>query len=162
MELTFVPSGIVQIDNARLIWKNFEGRKSKFNQAGDRDFNVVIPTQEQADMLLNDTNKYGVGWNVRIRAPREEGESPLMTLKVKIGRFNERGPFIYLVSGQNKVRLTEDTVQCLDTMDIRYVNMDIRPYDGEGAQGPFRSAYLHAMEVYQNVNRFEPRFSEEY
>lgn len=160
MKVSFGPRGILQIDDARIIWRNFEGRRDKFNNEGARNFTLIIPDQEIADKLMNDKNKYGVGWNVKIKAPREEGETAFMHLKVKV-KFNEKGPKVYLRTGNNRVRLDEDTIKELDYCDILKVDLDIRPYDDEGQFGPFRSAYLHAMEVYQDVDRFDARFAEE-
>ena len=162
MNITFAPRGILQIDDARLIFRNFSGRGDAFNTAGDRNFGLIIPTPELAEKLQNDVNKYGVGWNVKVKPPREEGDMPFMYMKVKV-KFNERGPAIYLRSGDNVRRLDEESVSILDNIDIQSVDLDIRPYDDDGHFGPFRTAYLQSMEVIQNVDRFSARYaSEEY
>lgn len=160
MNLTFAPRNILQIDDARIIFRNFRGEGGRFNKEGDRNFAVVIPNQEMAESLLNDTNQYGTGWNVKIKAPREEGDDPFIYLPVKV-KFNNRGPVIYLESGSNRIRLTEDTVSMLDEIDILNVDMDIRPYDDEINGKPFRSAYLQSMLVRQEIDRFAARFAEE-
>lgn len=147
------PNGYLEINEARILWPNFEGRGDRFNKQGDRNFHLVIPDQEIADALMNDTNQYGDGWNVKIKR-RDDGEAPFMHMMVKV-KFNGRGPNVYLVSGNKQVRLNEDTIKCLDDIDILYADMDIRPYDGEMPNGQtFRSAYLSAMRVYQRVDRF--------
>lgn len=158
MELTFAPRGVLQIDDARIIFRNFRGEGGKFNKEGDRNFAVVIPDQEIAEALQNDVNQYGVGWNVKIKAPREEGEAPFMYLPVKV-KFNDRGPVVWLISGKNRVRLNEDNVSMLDEIDILSVGMDIRPYDDEISGKPFRSAYLQSIEVIQEVDRFTARYA---
>ena len=160
MKLTFAPRGILQIDDARLIWRNFAGKASTYNREGDKNFALVIPDPEIAEALQNDLNKFGVGWNVKAKPPREEGEAPLMYLPVKV-KFNERGPRVFLVSGENRRQLDEVTIACLDSIDIAHCDLDIRPYDDEGTYGPFRAAYLHAMEVVQDVDRFSARYAEE-
>ena len=152
-------TGILQIDNARIIFRNFSGRGDKYNREGDRNFVLVIPDQEIADRLIADKNEYGVGWNVKIKAPRKEGDEPFMFMTVKV-KFNDRGPNVYLVSGESRIKLSEETISMLDDIDIQSVDLDIRPYDGEGTYGPFRSAYLQCMEVIQNVDRFEARHSD--
>lgn len=158
MELRFAPRNVVEMDDVRLCFRNFSGEGSKFNKEGDRNFAVIIPNEEIATALQEDTNRYGVGWNVKIRPPREEGDEPFIYLPVKI-KFNERGPKVHLVSGGNRVRLDEDTISMLDDIDILSVDLDIRPYDDEINGKPFRAAYLQGMVVTQNLDRFESRFA---
>ena len=160
MHVTFLPNGIAQIDDARIIYRNFSGIGSKFNREGDRNFSIVIPDDEIAQALLADVNEYGAGWNVKIKPPREEGDTAFMHLPVKI-KFNGRGPKIYLRSGEKTVELTEDTVHILDDIDIRSVDVDIRPYDDQFNGKAFRSAYLQALHVTQEIDRFAARYQED-
>lgn len=160
MHINFKENNIVEIDDARIIFRNFSGTASKFNAAGNRNFSVIIPNQEIADALMGDKNQYGVGWNVRIKPAREDGDAPFMHLPVKI-KFSGRGPNIYLKTNGRMTRLNEDTIGMLDDIDIRSVALDIRPYDDMGQTGPFRAAYLQSMCVTQEVDRFAARFAEE-
>ena len=159
MHMNFAERGIIQIDDARIIYKNFAGEASKFNRAGDRNFSVLIPDEEIAEALKNDVNEFGVGWNVRIKPPRDEDDTPFMHLPVKV-KFNGRGPTIYLKTGDRMNKLDEESVACLDDIDIASVDLDIRPYDDEVNGKPFRTAYLQSMCVIQNVDRFMDRYSE--
>ena len=84
MEVKF-NGNILQIEDARIIYRNFSGVATKYNREGDRNFAVIIPTDEIKDILIKD------GWNVKIKPPREEDESPFMYMPVKI-KFNSRGP----------------------------------------------------------------------
>ena len=162
MRLTFAPRGVLQIDDARIIWRNFSGRPTQFTREGDRDFTLVIPNQEICDALLNDVNKYGVPWNVKIKEPRDADDQPFMTLKVKV-KFTDFGPRVYLKSGNKTVQLDEDSIGCLDSIDISSVDLDIRPYDDIASGKPFRAAYLQSIHVTQEVDRFAERFAgEEY
>lgn len=159
MNLTFAPRGVLQIDDARIIYRNFAGAASKFNREGDRNFSIVIPDQEMADALVNE------GWNVKIKAPREDGDVPFMTLPVKV-KFNDRGPNVYLQTGNRMNRLDEDSIACLDQIDIVSVDLDVRPYDwvlyeGTKDEKRGRSAYLQSIKVVQDVDRFASRFAEE-
>lgn len=150
------PNGYLQIDDARIIWKNFSGRGDRFNREGDRNFHLVIPDQETCDLLLDDKNEFGNSWNVKIKPPKEDGDVPFMHMLVKV-KFNGRGPNVYLDRGRDRepLLLNEDTVSCLDDMDILSVDLDIRPYDDTLPNGTsFRTAYLSAMRVYQRVDRF--------
>ena len=153
MEITFAPRDILQIDDARIVYRNFSGTGSKFNREGDRNFAVVIPDQDMADELVNR------GWNVKIKPPRDEDDAPFMFLPVKI-KFNERGPKVYLQSGEKTVELDEEGIDCLDDVDILGVDLDIRPYDWEvnGKQG--RTAYLQSIHVVQEIDRFAAKMQQ--
>ena len=152
MNITFAPRGILQIDDARIVYRNFAGVGSKYNREGDRNFAVVIETQEMADDLTNE------GWNVRIKPPRDIDDDPFMYLPVKI-KFNDRGPVVYLKTGNATNKLDEESVACLDNIDILSVDLDIRPYDWEVNGKNGRTAYLQSIHVTQRVDRFAERYA---
>lgn len=147
MRITYAPRDILQIDDARIIYRNFAGRGDKYNREGDRNFAVVIPDEETADELTN------LGWNVKVKPPREDGDTPFMFLPVKV-KFNDRGPNVYLKTGNVQNKLDEESVGLLDNIDIIGVDLDIRPFDWDvnGKQG--RTAYLQSIRVIQDVDRF--------
>lgn len=147
MKVTFAPKGILQIDDARIIYRNFSGEGSKFNREGDRNFSLIIDDPAVADELV------AQGWNVKIREPREEGDNPFIHLPVKV-KFNDRGPRIYLITGDRRNELDEESVGILDNVDIISVDLDIRPYDWEVNGKTGRTAYLHSMRVIQEIDRF--------
>lgn len=153
MNITFAPRGILQIDDAHIIYRNFSGIGSKFNREGDRNFAVIIPDEDMAERLVNE------GWNVKIKPPRDDQDSPFMYLPVKV-KFNDYGPNVYLTSGKKTNQLDEDSVSCLDDIEIISVDMDIRPYDW-GPIGPDqkygRTAYLQSIDVTQKIDRFAAR-----
>lgn len=159
MRITYAPRDILQIDDARIIYRNFAGRGDKYNREGDRNFAVLIPDEDIADELVKK------GWNVKIKPPREEGDVPFMFLPVKV-KFNDRGPNVYLQTGDRRNRLNEESVGCLDNIDIVGVDLDVRPYDwivqeGTKNEKSGRSAYLQNILVVQDVDRFAERFAEE-
>ena len=143
--------GILQIEDARIIYRNFAGIGSKYNREGDRNFAVIIPNQEIADELIAD------GWAVKIKPPRDEDESPFMYLPVKV-KFNNRGPAAYVKSGNSVQRLNEETIGMLDEIDIQSVDMDLRAYDWEVNGKTGKSAYLQAINVIQNIDRFGAQY----
>ena len=157
MKINFAARGILQIDNARIIYRNFAGAPSKFNREGDRNFAIIIEDQDIADALTEQ------GWNVKIKPPREEGDDPFMFLPVKV-KFNDRGPRVYLqnsLEGRNRVMLDEDAVGMLDHVDIINVDLDIRPFDWEVQGKTGRTAYLQSICVTQEVDRFLDRYAEQ-
>lgn len=153
MHVTFAPRGILQIDDAVIIFPNFSGAGSKYNREGDRNFSIRIDDQDIADALIKE------GWNVRIKPPREEGESPRMHLPVKV-KFSDRGPNVYLQTGSVMNKLDEESIACLDDIEILSVDLDIRPYDWEVNGKTGRTAYLQSIHVIQKVDRFAERYSD--
>lgn len=152
MKVCFAPKGIMQIDNARIIFKNFEGRGDKFNREGDRNFSLLIEDPDTADAMVEK------GWNVKIKEGRDEDEGPFMRLPVKV-KFTEYGPKVYLNSAGNITELDEESIVCLDNIDIESVDMDIRPYDWDVNGKTGRTAYLQSMNVVQRIDRFAARYS---
>jgi hypothetical protein len=153
MELRFTRN-VLEITDARIIYRNFAGAGSKFNREGDRNFAVIIPNEELCEELTE------AGWNVKIKPPRDEYEDPFMFLPVKI-KFNNRGPAAYVRSGDSVTRLNEDTIDMLDEIDIASVDLDLRPYDWEVNGKTGRTAYLQSINVTQNIDRFGAMYAEE-
>lgn len=153
MKITFAPRGILQIDEARIVYRNFAGVGSKFNREGDRNFSVLIDDEDIANALIED------GWKVKIKPPRDEDDTPFMHLPVKV-KFNDRGPIVWLKCGDRPpVRLDEESIGCLDNIDILSVDMDLRPYDWEVNGSTGRTTYLQSIHVTQDViDRFAARY----
>lgn len=152
MHLTFAPKGLLQIDDAKMIFKNFEGRGDKFNREGDRNFSLLIEDPENADALIER------GWNVKIKPGRDVDEGPFMRLPVKV-KFTEYGPNVYLKTGERMNRLDEESIACLDNIEIESVDMDIRPFDWEVNGRTGRTAYLQSLHVTQRIDRFAARYA---
>lgn len=154
MKLTIAPRDILQIDDAKIIYRNFAGVGSKFNREGDRNFAVIIEDEDVANELIE------AGWNIKIKPPRDEDDTPFMYLPVKV-KFNDRGPSVYLKStSATPVRLDEESVACLDDIDILSVDLDVRPFDWEVNGKTGRTAYLQSIHVTQEVDRFAARYEE--
>lgn len=161
MNLTIGPRGILQIDDARLVYKNFSGKGSMYNREGDRNFCLVIPTQEIADALIEE------GFNVKIKPAREEGEDPFMYLKVNV-KYHAKGsdyehlnPVACLITGNSRNMLDENTVGRLDRVDILNVDLDISGSNWEVNGRSGRSAYLSKIYVTQAIDRFAERYADE-
>ena len=152
MNICFAPKNILQIDDARIIFKNFEGRGDKFNREGDRNFSLLIEDPKTAEALQRE------GWNVKIKDGRDEDDGPFIRLPVKV-KFTDYGPNVYLISGGRRVELDEESIGCLDNIEIESVDMDLRPYDWDVNGRTGRTAYLQSMQVVQRIDRFAARYA---
>lgn len=153
MKFTIAPRDILQFDDAKIIYRNFAGVGSKFNREGDRNFAVIIEDEDVANELIE------AGWNIKIKPPRDEEDTPFMYLPVKV-KFNDRGPSVYLESGSANRKLDEESIACLDDIDILSVDLDIRPFDWEVNGKTGRTAYLQSIRVIQEIDRFAARYEE--
>lgn len=142
----------VSIENAKLVFKNFEGKEGKFNRAGDRNFCILLDDPIAQDMQEN-------GWNVKFLQPREEGDKPQPYIQVKVNFNGNPSPNIFLVSSNGKNRLTEDDVKILDWADIATTDVVIRPYDWEVNGKTGRSAYLKTLYVVIVEDEFEKKYA---
>jgi len=143
--------GNVSIRDAHIIFRNFSGRESKFNRAGNRNFCVIIDDEETVKNLTED------GWNVKILQPRDPDELPKNYIQVSVS-FDYYPPNVYFITGNHKNQLTEDNIDILDSADIQKVDLSFRPYQWEVNGKTGVKAYLKTM----YVTAYEDEFADDY
>lgn len=135
--------GNLDIANATLIFKNFSGQPGKFNDAGDRNFCVILP-EDIAEAMAND------GWTVRWLRPKEEGDQPVPYLQVKL-KFNNPNPNlepeVYLITSRGKTLLDAESVGVLDFAEMQLVDLIVRPYNWEVGANSGVGAYCSSLYV---------------
>lgn len=156
------PTNTVLMEGVRIIFRNFEGKEGRFNKPGDRNFGVIIPDRETAEVMAKD------GWNVKWLQPREdvaaeagaEEDTETPWLPVKVAFDKGRPPRVAMITSRGRTNLDESSVDMLDWADITNVDLIVRPYnwDVNGKQGT--SAYLQSLYVTIEEDELEKKYAE--
>lgn len=141
----------VMIEDAQLIFLNFEGKEGQYNRAGDRNFAVVLPPDVAESMLADN-------WNVKFLKQREEDEVATAYLSVSVN-YKNRPPKIVLITSRTRTHLDESSVSVLDYADIAKADLIINPYDwvANGKSGV--KAYLKTLFVTIDEDDLERKYA---
>lgn len=129
----------VFIEDARIIFRNFEGREGQYNRAGDRSFHILLDN-DLASTLEEQ------GWNIKYLKPREEGDEPTPHVEVVVS-YKGRPPHIVMITSRGRNKLTDDEVEILDWVDIKTVDLMLNPYEWVVNGKTGTKAYLKSMYV---------------
>lgn len=145
---------IIKFENARIKYKNFEGKETQYNREGDRNFCVVIEDLDIVDALTND------GWNVKREKPREDDPDyiPEYYLPVKIS-YKNIPPKIYVIRGKNQILMNEKKIGELDYAMITNVDLAVRPYNWEINGKTGVKAYVKTMYVTVEEDEFAEKYA---
>lgn len=145
----------IVLENARILFRNFSGLEGKYNKEGDRNFGVLIPGHLARELEKD-------GWNVKWLEPREEGDPENAFLRVSVA-FNKgkkkTGPRVILISSEGRTKLTDETIDLLDDVDIMTTDMIIRPYRWEVNGKTGTKAYLQSMFVTIEESPLDRKYS---
>lgn len=150
--------GIITIEDARILYPNFNGIEKEYNREGDRNFCVVIPDPRIAESMARDN------YNVKVKEPYtpageepEEGADGQPYVQVKVN-FDRRPPEIYLIgeTSRKKTLLTDDTVGLLDSVEIVTCDVMISPYNWKPGKV---TAYLRKMYIVQREDALDLKWA---
>lgn len=148
--------GNVTIQNTRIIFRNFSGKQTDMNVKGNRNFCVVL-TEEQADELTR------IGWSVKSRPPREEGDEALFYIPVKVSYpepgSRSRPPQIVMINSRGRTTLDEESVDALDWVRIKNVDVIFRPYNWAVNGNTGVKAYAQSVYVTVDEDELELKYS---
>lgn len=126
----------LEIENARLIFRNFSAKPDKFNaKGGIRKFGVIIDPAV-VDSLREE------GWNIKELPPKEEDGDSLYYLSVKVQYGEYRNPNVFLITNGKKNLLEEGAVASIDYAELVNVDLVIAPHYWEVSGKSGINAYL--------------------
>ncbi len=150
------------VENAKLIWRNFNGSPDAFNKdGGKRGFSIIIEDLDFARKLEND------GWNIRWPKPRpdlaaeEDTRQPTISVKVS---YRIRPPAITVVTSTGMKHLTEESVGSLDNVDIITCDVTVNSSYYENTMGAVTtsgiSCYLSEMYIQIQESMLEKKWAQ--
>lgn len=152
----------VMMEGVRLIYRNFTGKETDYNQEGVRNFAVLLD-EHIALQLAED------GWPVKHQKPRPEDEegTPLQAfLPVEIKYRDRHGkpvraPRIVLITSRARNNLREESLEMLDWANIINVDLIVRPYPWGPINGKSGiKAYLQSMYITIEEDPLELKYAE--
>lgn len=153
-EFIFRENGNLEVRDAVIVWKNFEGRENKFGSR-KKTFNLVLD-EEMGDKLREE------GWNIKFREGREPGDDPLITTEIIVNmdhddeRYNPTVKLYSSFGGRRSCRaLDKCTVADLDQLELERVDLVIHPYEHGrmNSVGATVKGYLNELNAVQAQDR---------
>ena len=110
----------LEVEDAQLTYLNFTGREGKYNQKGQRNFVLILPPDKGRELKE-------LGWNVKEKPPREEGDLPEYQLTVAV-RYDYKPPKVWMITSKNRLELPQDLVELVDQADVEQFDVVINPH----------------------------------
>ena len=146
----------------QLIFRNFEGAAGKFNNAGDRNFCLIIDEELAGELQSK-------GFTIKRTKAREDYDSvPYIKIKVgftlKDGTDNPYPPKIYKIDSTGMRALDKTNVKLLDGARIKNADLIFSAYSYEDRDtGETRySAYLRNLYAEIEENELEREYNERF
>ena len=167
-KFTFFENGDFEVEDAVIMFKNFSGKATEVNPNGGKRTFALCLTDDVGNYLSN------LGWNVKIKAPKKEGDVPFMYTEIVVNMNSMYPPTVELIStfnGKTTVsKLNGDAVSRLDKVWIKTIDIRIHPYKHDrppyaykGYANDIRATQAqdsHFGGKYENLT-YEDQFAEE-
>ncbi len=140
------------MEDARIMFRNFEGREGRYNREGDRNFCVLLD-EETTEKLIEDN------WNVKTLRPRDPDDLPQPYIQVSVG-YKYKPPKVVLITSRGRTDIPEAQIALLDWVDIQTVDLIIRPYEWEVSGKTGVKAYLKTLFITIREDELELKYAD--
>lgn len=131
--------GTIMLENVSIVKRNFAGKEGPFNDEGERNFLVLLDPDIAAQM-------HDDGWLVKQFAPNPETGERQSFVQVKVF-FPLYPPRIIMISNRGRTQIKEDEVELLDKVDVKNVDLILRPNNWSINGNKGKKAYLKTMYI---------------
>ena len=150
--------GQLLVEDARLIFRNFAGKEGMYNAEGDRNFCLLLD-EDLSNQLIKD------GWNVKTLRAREEEDEPQPYIQVSVkyrGRSGNtvRPPTIVLITSKGRTSLSEAECEILDWVEIKKVDLIVRPFQWAVNGKTGIKAYLKSIYVTMQEDALQLKYAD--
>lgn len=150
----------VTIRDAELRYLNFEGRETKFKEAGNRSFRLMLPDDVAQEMAA-------LEWNVKQTKPRQDADEeefenfePRYYLDVALSyKYDNLAPQVQLITSESRTLLSEAVVGIVDTAEIIKADIIINASRWNSAMGTGIKAYLKRAYITIQEDDLEREYS---
>lgn len=147
-EPSIVP--VINIENAKIVFRNFSGKEGRYNAAGRRNFCVLLDPTVAEDLA-------NMGWNIKRLKARDPADPDQPYLQVTVS-YKNHPPKIVVITSRKKTILDESSVHVLDWAEISNVDLVIRPYSWEVNGKTGLKAYAKSMYITLVEDEFESKY----
>ena len=139
----------------KIVCRNFSGKGSMYNKEGNRNFLLILESDEVDELRKQ-------GYNVKQFKPNEDGTDGAFYIQVAVNIGAYRKPKIVLVKGAVLTTVDVNQVSMLDYVDIDSVDISIDPYKWELPTGQSGTkAYLSTLYVKVREDEFAQEYEED-
>lgn len=142
----------ILLENVRIVQRNFAGKEGQYNSEGERNF-LVLLDPDIAERMIDD------GWLVKYFKPAPDTGERQAFLQVKVF-FGIYPPRINMITSRGRTPVHESEIELLDWVDIRTVDLVLRPnnWSINGKSG--KKAYLKTMYITIEEDELEQKYGD--
>jgi hypothetical protein len=146
--------GKLLIGNAKLLFRNFSGKKGNVNPEGVRNFCIYLD-EDIAEILSAD------GWNIKRTKPFGDEKLTRPYTQIRVSYEGKTPPLVVMITSGGKTRLDERDIKVLDYAEIETCDIVINPYHWTNAKKETGiKGYLGKIWVTIHEDEFEKKYAD--